>query len=262
MRLALIILPLFFSLLLSGQNKASIFPQLKGKALEQAVIESYKPATVLNYSRARDLMYAKIDNYQDTVYGIYSRHGIYLPKGIDPSQHLYKDGDPNGINCEHVWPRSKGAAQGNAKSDMHHLFPARVAVNQARGNDPFGEVPDIQTQWWYYQSFGRNSQPASFSKDNYSESGHGIFEPREDKKGDIARAMFYFYTMYRQEAGTEGRAFFMRQLSTLCQWHQMDPPDQQEIKRTKAISHHQDGKVNPFITDPSLPGRIYCGSTE
>lgn len=260
MKASFLVITLLIPLCSFAQNRAPLFPNLQGEALEQAIIKSYKPAAVLSYSQARDVMYSEVDNYRDTVYGIYSDHGIYLPKGTDPSQYLYQNGGPNGINCEHVWPRSKGASEGNAKSDMHHLFPARVAVNQARGNDPFGEVPDIQTKQWYYQSFGRNSQPASYAIDQYSESGYGIFEPREDRKGDIARAMFYFYTMYRTEAGAEGRDFFMRQLATLCEWHQLDPPDEREIKRTKAISRYQDGKVNPFVVDSGLAKRLYCGS--
>jgi endonuclease I len=243
---------------LIGQAYNSIYPGLRGEQLRKALLEHYKPAKVLSYRECRDTLYANIDAVNDTVYGIYSGHGMYLPPGEDPSQALYQGGGPDGINCEHVWPRSKGASEGAAKSDLHHLFPSRVAVNQARGNLPFGEIEDRRTTHWFYASFRRNSIPAAYNIAAYSEQDDRYFEPREAVKGDIARAMFYFFCMYREEAGTEGTQFFYEQLSTLCEWHQMDPPDMQEQLRTYKIAYYQQGKPNPFIVDPTLVGRLYC----
>ena len=249
---------LFFPCLLIGQNYQKIYPNLRGEQLRKALVDGYKPGRVLSYSACRDTLYARIDAINDTVYGIYSGHGLYLAPGEDPSQALFKGGAPEGINCEHVWPRSKGASDGAPKSDLHHLFPTRVAVNQARGNLPFGEIEDRQTKHWFYASFRRNSIPAPYNINAYSEQNNDFFEPREAVKGDIARAMFYFFCMYREEAGAEGTQFFYQQLSTLCEWHRMDPPDMQEQLRTYKIAYYQDGKPNPFIVDPSLVRRLYC----
>ena len=47
-------------------------------------------------------------------------------------------------------------------------------------------------QWQDYQQ----NNPPSQNRDKYSESASSVFEPREEVKGDIARAIFYFYTMY------------------------------------------------------------------
>jgi len=243
---------------LFSQQAAGIFPDMEGEALQLAIVQAFKPGQVLSYRDARDTMYALIDNHRDTVYGLYSNHGVYLPEGVDPSIHLFQDGAAGGINCEHVWPRSKGAKYGPPKSDMHHLFPTRVSVNQARGNYPFGEVEDTQTRRWFYQSFERNSLPAASSIDDYSELGSDVFEPREAIKGDVARALFYFFTMYREEAGQEGADFFYTQLKTLCHWNRQDPPSTEEIERTIAIARYQDGKPNPFIIDPRLAERLYC----
>jgi len=257
-KLLLLVSTLLVYLSAVGQQDASLFPELEGEKLELAIIEAFKPSTVLNYAYARDTMYALIDNVNDTVYGIYSAHGVYLPAGADPSQHIFMDGASDGINCEHAWPRSKGSEHGQANSDMHHLFPARGAVNQARGNDAFGEVPDHLARRWFYRSFERNSPPVAGQIDEYSESGLGLFEPREAVKGNLARAMFYFFTMYREEAGAEGAAFFYQQLATLCRWNRQDPPDTAEIERTFAIARYQDSKPNPFVIDPGLAERLYC----
>ena len=141
---------------------------------------------------------------------------------------------------------------------MHHLFPTRVDVNQARGNLPFNEINDANTDRWYYLNIETGNVPSS-NRDAYSEyRENSTFEPREDFKGNIARALMYFYTIYRDEANAEGPTFFDQQRATLCLWHEQDPVDETEFARTLAIAEHQDGKPNPFVVDCTLPSRIYC----
>ena len=80
---------------------------------------------------------------------------------------------------------------------MHNLFPSRVKTNNDRGNRPFGESPDASTTRWYLLNTELTNVPSSMI-DKYSELGSaGQFEPREEVKGDIARAMMYTYTIYR-----------------------------------------------------------------
>ena len=144
-----------FHFSVSGQFYQPVFPTLSGNDLLENVLISYKPATVLDYGEARDFMYAELDKQGDSVRCVYSGHALYLPVGVDPSAHLYMNGAANGINTEHSYPRSKGADEddGNGKgfSDLHHLFPTRAAVNSARGNFPFAEIPDDQATSWYYR---------------------------------------------------------------------------------------------------------------
>lgn len=251
--LKVLLLLLLSTVLLGAQP---LYPDLGGAELLEAVQADYTPSQVLNYRQARDLMYTQLDNENDSVSCIYTGHRLYLPPGANASQALYIDGSPDGINCEHVWPRSKGAREGRAMSDMHHLFPSRVAVNAARSNSPFAEIPDEQTARWYYRDQELNSIPANHI-DAYSEYLSDRFEPREDKKGDIARAMLYFYTIYRAEALVADPLFFQRQRATLLAWNQQDPPDDVEQSRSEAIALYQDGKPNPFILDPTLAERLY-----
>ena len=73
-----------------------------------------------------------------------------------------------------------------------------------------------------------------------------------------ARGIFYFYTMYREEANNADPLFFDIQKKDLCQWHFADPVDQTEWERTFGIAAYQDGKPNPFVLDCSLASRLYC----
>lgn len=246
----------FTSFVLFAQFKhLDVFPGENGATLINHLFTDYKPATVLNYTDARYKMYKEIYNIKDSVSCVYSHHTLYLdPTYSNPIDYLSKSGSANGINCEHTFPQSKGAETGNAKSDMHHLFPSRAAVNEARLNYPYADIVDTKTKSWYYRSSEISSIPKQLI-DEYSESISGYFEPREDHKGNVARAIFYFFTMYEIQAD---RAFFEEMRPTLCQWHLKDPVDSLEWYRTYKIATYQDQKPNPFVLDCSLPKRCYC----
>lgn len=249
------ILFLIWASCLSGQKPAQY---LEGQALLNALRESYKPERLLSYATAKDVLYADIYLENDSIRCVYSGYSLYLDPAQDPSKWLYKDGSNDGINCEHLWPKSRGIKGSKAETDLHHLVPTRVAVNQARSNLPFGEVPDRETKQWYYQSFGRNSIPADFLIDQYSELGPNAFEPREDFKGNVARALFYIYTMYQDEIDAIDPLFFPAQLPVLCQWHQLDPVDERERQRSLLIAQYQDNKANPYVLFPDLVWRAFC----
>ena len=60
------------------------------------------------------------------------------------------------------------------------------------------------------------------------------------------------------EADAADPTFFAKQVETLCQWHLEDPVDSFEWERNYLIANYQEGKVNPYILDCSLPYRTYC----
>jgi len=240
-----------------AQFHVPVFPELEGDALIEAVADTYKPSTVLSYSDARDVLYGEIDAVNDTLYCVYTGFGIYLPPGEDPSDAAFQNG--TGINAEHTYPRSKGTESTRPKADMHHIFPTRVDVNADRGSFPMLDVPDSQTQTWYIQDQEQNNIPPAATIDLYSELGNMVFEPRESHKGNVARAMFYVYTVYRTETDAEDPLFFETQRTTLCLWNEADPVDAREFERTYQIAEYQGGAQNPFILDCTLATRTYCG---
>jgi hypothetical protein len=136
---------------------------------------------------------------------------------------------------------------------MHALRPCKDNINSARNNKPFNEITDAQTTTWYWQDSQISNIPSS-NIDEYSENHESYFEPREDRKGDIARTMFYFYTMYYDVADED---FFEGQKEVLQTWHEQDPANEDGILRTWKIAEYQEGKPNPFILDETLVERAY-----
>ncbi|HAW05426.1 MAG TPA: endonuclease I, partial [Saprospirales bacterium] len=110
-------------LVVAQYDHISVFSHLNGDDLYEEIVDTYKPDVVLTYGMARDTMFSKIDGVNDSLECIYTGMKRYLIPGEDPTQAVYLDGAPNGINTEHSYPQSKGASDGNARSDMHHLYP-------------------------------------------------------------------------------------------------------------------------------------------
>jgi len=247
----------------AAQTQQILFPGQTGSELRASIVAEYKPASVLPEAQAKDRMYDTIDvtseDGLDGVVGVYT--GWFVPfdcsPSCDPSQDVFNGGA--GLNMEHTWPRAFGADAGNAQWDLHHLFPTRVDVNGDRGNLEFDESPDAQTTRWYREDGSQTTIPDGAIIDEFSELRSGIaFEPREDHKGDVARAMFYFYTMYEAQADASGGGpFFDAQKETLYDWAYADPVRLKEYDRTLAIAPFQSNEPNPFVLDSTLIRRAY-----
>lgn len=258
-KLTIFIASLSASVMAAAQGSQTVFPGLSGQQLIDSVAARYRPQTVLDYANARDTLYARILSVSDdSLRCVYSGHTLYLDPSQDPTQYIYQGGGTNGMNTEHAYPVAKGAVQGtSAHSDMHHLYPTRIAVNEARGDKPFRDIPDNMTQKWFLNNQVMSSIPAQ-NRDAYAELSADGFEPREVSKGEIARSVFYFYTVYRNQANTADPDFFEIQRLTLCQWDAQDPADDRELQKTWKIATYQDGKPNPYVLDCTLAHRSWC----
>lgn len=233
---------------------------------------NYTPSQTLGYGYARDILYSMIDvdPVSQELEGVYTGYTIIMDYSTDsdPSIHAFN----LGINTEHVFPQSMGAGDEPGRSDMFNLFPTRVEANSSRSNCPFNDIIDSDTELWYYLNQAINTIPTT-NIDAYAEKDNDgtypslagtqqcSFEPRESKKGDIARAMFYYYSIYNVVningyPSYANEAFFNAQKTTLLQWHLEDPADQSEIDRNNAIANYQ-GNSNPFIIDATLPQRMF-----
>tara|TARA_B100000945_G_scaffold320231_1_gene329638 strand:- start:1201 stop:2154 length:954 start_codon:yes stop_codon:yes gene_type:complete len=231
-------------------NNGTIGIGLYGNDLIEFLQENYKTHSTLGYNKARDTLYLNIERINGEVRGVYTNYSVSLPgMGEDPSTYLYE----NGINCEHIWPQSQGAGSEPMKSDMHALRACKSNVNSSRGNKPYGNIDDNDVKHWYWLDIDTDIVP-TINIDSYSESAENIFEPREDRKGDIARAMFYFYTMY---SDVSNESFFIEQKDILKIWHELDSANELEITRTWSIANYQEGKPNPFILDETLIFRAF-----
>ena len=257
-----VFIPIFLVLTLAGFSQGfdnNLFSGASGEALYDSIITHYKTDSVLTYSQARDTLFRNVYSENDSLECMYSGWKRYLDPNLDPTQAVFtNNGSNEDINTEHVYPRSMGASEGTpAYSDMHHLFPTRVPVNSARGNDIFMDISDNQTDTWFYLNQTSNTVPNN-NIGRWSEDIAEGFEPREESKGDVARAVFYVYTMYRDQVLNASPTFFEAQRETLCTWAADDPATEEELARTYQIAKYQDDNPNPFIIDCSLSQRMYC----
>ena len=210
------------------ERASSFFPELKGDelraALKAAAEAGHQP---LSYRKAREAMYWIIDNRNGTVTTVYALKPLRLKPGEWPRQQ--------DLNCEHVWPQSKGSRGMPMKTDLFHLRPARPRVNSTRSNYPFGvprEDDDPATPW----HVGRDAE------------GNMVFMPPDSHRGDISRSMFYFAVRY-------DKAIKENEEEVLRRWHKDDPVDERERQRADFIQQEQ-GNRNPFIDDPEIVDRI------
>ncbi len=259
-----LILTTTFALILSLSSQAqyrytSVFSNDSGQALLNRLINTYKPNNVATYNRAKDRMFSTIYEENDTVECVYTGMKRYLNPSLDPSVAMYNNADPvNSMDTEHTYPQSKGAS-GRGRGDLHHMFPTRAKANNARGSIKFGVTNDANVNKWYLGTRVLTTPPALADRYLYSELiNTTMFEPRDEHKGNVARAMFYFYTMYKADADAADPNYFSSQVNDLCQWHLDDPVDSMEWIRTYRIAQYQDNKVNPFVLDCTLAQRTYC----
>ncbi len=238
-----------------------------GLTLTETLQTTYGGAPTLEYENpgtARDTLFSAVYEARgDSLRGVYTGFARFIPEDADPTIaacnfDAQNCTDVDDINTEHAWPQSLGAGEMPAQGDMHILFPARGDVNGARSNFPFGNVSDADADEWFLQDLTRTSAPMSsrfWSKiDDSGTRSESRFEPRDSVKGDIARAMFYFVTMYPNRANLQ---FYNAQAQTLFQWHQDDPADAAEVRRNIIKASYQGNKINPFIVDPTLVDRAY-----
>ncbi len=175
------------------------------------------------YREARYYMFTTLDNIRGEVCGVYTHECIY-------TDHIPSS---NEMNCEHTWPKSRGASKGMAKYDLHHLFPTKSDINSTRSSYPFCELSSRER--------GRNGSYLGHSAKN---SHIRCFEPRDDHKGDVARAMFYFSIRYQMRIDRDQEFYFRK-------WMNEDRVSAYEAKRNKLIKDFQ-GNINPFIVHPEF----------
>ena len=194
----------------------------------------------IGYNSARQQMYSFTDEVNGKINCIYT----------DFEMNAEFTTFPNPINTEHLVPQSFYGSVSPMRSDIHNIRPCHQDANSARSFFDFGEVTDSQATWYGVNTGGAylsaGSEPAvSF---DFSEGIEFLWEPQEDRKGDIARSVFYFYTNYPTQAGP---ITDLASISTLYQWHLDDPADTAEIIRNVRVETAQ-GNRNPYVDYPNL----------
>lgn len=164
----------------------------------------------------------------------------------------------SGCNIEHSLAKSWwGGNKNDAYKDCYHLNPSDTKANSARGSYPLGEVVNV-TQQEGSLLIGTNPAYGSFT----------VWEPKDEYKGDFARAYFYMVTCYENlsfvgntnaKTAMQDKNYLVFQpwfQEVLIQWHRQDPVSSKEIDRADAVNHFQHNR-NPFIDYPCLAEYIW-----
>lgn len=141
----------------------------------------------------------------------------------------------------HSWMPTYPDDQGMEYSDLHNLFPVHQnSANAVRSNYPLGVVVN---------------EVSSFMGAKYGDDANGnrVYEPRDQHKGDAARAIFYMAAKWNGTGGTwefpnpiDFLISYGQDQDVLKQWHWQDPPDAWEIARNDFVESEQ-GDRNPFV---------------
>ncbi|WP_299252518.1 endonuclease [uncultured Lacinutrix sp.] len=196
-----------------------------------------------------------------TVLDMYSEN----PLGTDPynfTHNVDEGGNQNAegdcYNREHIVPQSSFNSAFPMQSDIHHVIPTDCRVNNFRSSYPFANVANAT--WTSLNGSKRGPSSAA----GYSGV---VFEPIDEFKGDIARALLYFATRYENTIngytsfdmfnGSNDQVFFPWAIDTLLDWHNnVDPVDQRERDRNNAAFNFQ-GNANPFVDHPEYADLIW-----
>lgn len=228
----------------------------------------------ISYNSARQYMYAYVDNPDSIVTCVYGgyRHP-YNPttKPTNPVQLTPPSdwrtslltGSTLMINCEHTVPQSFFNENLPMRGDIHHLFPTYEKWNNDRNNFRFSEIPDATTTLWERDLTSQTTIPTT-NINEYSEfgsvNGLPVYEPREDHKGRVARAVLYFFTVYPDAVNAASDTTEIRtvaDLATLKQWHERFPPNATDVTRNTRIEQAQ-GNRNVFVDNPNWIYQAWC----
>ena len=95
-----------------------------------------------------------------------------------------------GWNREHMMPQSSFNSAYPMYSDLFFVVPTDARINQLRSNYPYGNAGSN-----IYYAFTNGSKQASNGTANATYTGR-VYEPINEFKGDVARALLYFAVRY------------------------------------------------------------------
>lgn len=219
---------------------------LTGSALKAALHNIIKNHTIVPYGTSGSGVWGALmdldedpNNTNNVIY-VYSRRSE--PK--NRTQYNYPS-DMDAWNREHTFPKSRSFNNSKwpAYTDLHHMRPEDRTINSSRGDrdfksggTPHSESPNIKV-------------------------APGTWEPPDEIKGDIARAMFYMAVRYEGTSANEPDLEIVNRatssgernigyLNDLLAWHDLDPVDDRERLRNEKIYQRYQGNRNPFVDHP------------
>jgi deoxyribonuclease-1 len=160
----------------------------------------------------------------DTPSGTFTASPLYSSKQLKSALRCVTD-----RQCTIMNPRYPYIA-----ADLHNHYPALSRVELARRNAQFADLAD--------------DVPSKFADIGCDlKTSFQLVEPRDEAKGNIARAIFYMHVEYDLP--------IVGLVPMYKAWHRLDPPDAEEKARNDKIEALQ-GTRNRFIDDPTLVDQL------
>lgn len=212
---------------------------LTGQELFNALQGLISTNTYSNYIGARTFLFQQLENHNGYVTCIYTGYEFNVGYNYTGS---------NNPNTEHTYCQSWFSSPQSSvkKADLHHLFPSNSTVNSVRSNYPIYNIGNHANANVYYDYTPWQSYRGM------SPGGYTVFEPADESKGDIARALLYFHTRYNDGLIQQN----VDMLPVLVQWHFFDPPTPEEVIRNNGVQGFQSNR-NPFVDHPEFVARIW-----
>lgn len=231
---------------------------LTGNQLKVALHNIIKGHTSISYAQLWNAFWSTDNKGNGVVWDMYSD----VPNGTPPyTYYLGTDqcgsysGEGDCYNREHSWPSSWFNDQSTPRTDLHHIFPTDGWVNNKRGNYAFGEVRSAS---WTSRN---GSKLGSCKTSGFSGT---VFEPIDEYKGDLARAIMYMSVRYYTEDSGWGTSDMTTKseikpwaIQMLMRWNEQDPVSQKEIDRNNAIYNDYQHNRNPFVDHPEYARMIW-----
>lgn len=200
-------------------------------------------------------------------------------------------GGVGAYNREHSWPSSYGFPDDGSDNypytDCHQLFLCDSGYNSTRSNKPFRNCSAGCAEVVTLVNCGNGGGSGTYPGNSNWTSGaftQGTWQVWSERRGDIARAMFYADIRYEggshgvtghnepnliltnneslidnSNTGNNESVAYMGMLSVLLQWHIDDPVDAKEMTRNDVVFSFQ-GNRNPFVDHPEWVDCIYNGN--
>lgn len=218
---------------------------IKANSFKQDLKAKYKDHKVVSYAATRILMYNTVDCEDNKLYLIYGGVPYNWKCGQNKNPPL------DDINAEHTVPQSFFNKLQPMVSDLHHLISAPHTLNEARSNYKFAEFDYSKCQKFCHGLTCQTSHPSN--PDDYScLSNDNQWMPRKADRGQVARMVLYFFTMYDDYDISR-----VGDLKTFLKWNSQYAPSDHEITRNNVLNRTQ-GNRNPYIDHPEWANQAFA----
>ena len=217
------------------------------ETLKEKLRRLYKDHHQYTYRDSHYVMYNQADCRDGKINMMYDtyKYPWACNQKVLPDQRLY--------NTEHIIPQSFFKKEYPMVSDLHHLFSCPAKLNNLRGSLPYKEFDYSECSMWCRNQKCESREDIPSNPELYScmNKDKNAWMPRTEDRGMVARAIFYFMTMYDGVPIEK-----MGDLETLKKWNSLYPPLEFEKGRNDNLNETQ-GNRNPYIDDPSLVDQVF-----